>query len=70
MVSKPDMLEYVIRFVCGAVVGGLLGALFVSPDAPASFYVGPGLGALAFGLLAVWGGDSFWQAFSRWFGMR
>lgn len=70
MQRKPDMLEYVIRFVCGAVLGGLLGVVLVKPHDLKSTLLGPIFFALSCGLLAMLRGDSFWETFGHWFGFR
>jgi hypothetical protein len=69
----PDRAERVIRFICGAIVGAVLGALtafaflfHLEGDWPfvalALVLVTPAL----FGVLAMKFGDPFWEGLSKW----
>ena len=66
MPRKIPTLEYVLRFVCGAVVGALLGmyvADTVSSDSSLLYVL---VGAVVLGLLALGLGDSLWRQLGSW----
>ena len=67
----PDRFELRLRFVFGAIAGGilvpvlLLRVLQPSASAAAIGVIGAAAGALGGGLLARHFGDRFWRAFLR-----
>ena len=63
----PDRFELRVRFVCGGLLGGLLGLRLASLDttSPAMLAVAVGAGAIVGGLLARHFGDRFWHTFLR-----
>jgi sulfite exporter TauE/SafE len=66
MNDKPDILEKVIRFICGAILGVIFGFIYgiqfgqVYKSTPL-FYVILGIFIVLFGLLAMKFGDKFWK---------
>ncbi len=65
---RPDLLEYAVRFVCGALFGGGMALWHLMGDPPASAgWTGleiavPGL---VIGALAAWLGDRLWLWLGR-----
>jgi hypothetical protein len=66
MNDKPDILEKVIRFICGAILGIIFGVIYgiqfgqVYNSFPL-FYLILGLLVVLFGFLAMKFGDNFWK---------
>ena len=62
-----NWFEFWVRFVCGALLGGLLG-LEVGGDGPASqVWLAVLGGSVVIGLVAGWFGDRFWYSLKPWF---
>ena len=64
--------ERTIRFGCGAVFGFAAVLIYVLKETMAVSLQGSHLlialaGAIVFGLLSVWLGDSFWIRIAHWF---
>ena len=65
-----DWLEFWVRFVCGALLGGFAGfGLWQEPlsSSPHAWLAVPA-GSVLLGLAAGWSGDRFWHTCLRWFG--
>ena len=64
---RTDWLEFWVRFVCGSVLGALLGfrALLFHYDRPSSFVQGVVAITFACGLGAALFGDKFWHTLLR-----
>jgi hypothetical protein len=56
--QKPDRLERIIRFACGAGVGAIIGAQIYVLIVPVSMVL--------CGLLAMYFGDRFWVRLRDW----
>ena len=66
---KPDKLEYAVRFLCGAVLGALLGVggvLRLEHGTAGGYLLLVVVLPLAFGLLAAVLGDRFWHSLPWW----
>jgi hypothetical protein len=68
----PDRFELWVRFICGALFGGLVGLSAVRTSSPKELAIVAILGALACGLLARHSGDRFWMWLRSlvWWGRR
>lgn len=62
---RPDSLEKIIRFVCGAVAGGGVAFVAVGQEtfSGRELALAVVVGALAVGLCAMVSGDRFWRVF-------
>ena len=63
--APRDLLEVVIRFVFGAAVGVAVAFLWFFRAGGVGVLIG-GVTIVAFGVLAVRFGDSFWHRLSGW----
>lgn len=63
MNQRPDLLELVIRFVCGFALAWALGRQIWGGSTP--FLV-----ALGTGVLAAWLGDALWATLARYLPWR
>ena len=64
---KPDRLEHIVRFVCGVLAGGILGACAsMGADWPTKVTLAIiAVAALVFGGCAAAFGDDFWRTLGR-----
>jgi hypothetical protein len=58
-----DWFEFWVRFVCGALFGGVVGFFTFAEQGWLTMLAT----ALAFGAVAGWWGDRFWHTLGRWF---
>ena len=66
---KDDWFTFTVRFVCGALLGLVVGFLIFTRVADLGHSGAWWIAGAAFtlGLAAAYWGDSFWESLGRWF---